>query len=141
MLFIVIQFIQPSHNKTEQLLSTDLAKLYPMPAAVKNVLQNACYDCHSNNTRYPWYSNVQPIGWLMANHIKNGKGKLNFNEFGNYTSRKQISKLRESANQVRDEEMPIASYKIMHNNARLSKEQKNKLMEWMNKTADSLSAN
>lgn len=137
--FIAIQFIQPAHNKTVQVLPTDFAKVFVVPDNVQTVLQNACYDCHSNNTNYPWYSNIQPMAWMMARHIKNGKDKLNFSDFGSYTSRRQISKLKGVANQIKDDEMPLSSYKMMHKNARLSKEQKDLIMDWMNKTADSLS--
>ncbi len=138
--FIAIQFIQPAHNKSGQVLPTDFAKVYTVPPNVQSVLQNACYDCHSNNTVYPWYSNVQPMAWVMASHIKNGKNKLNFSDFGSYTSRRQISKLKGIANEVKDDEMPISSYKWMHKKANLTKEEKVLIMDWMNKTADSLSS-
>ena len=138
--FIVIQFIQPAHNKRDKVLSTDFAKTLVVPNNIKMILQNACYDCHSNNTKYPWYSNIQPAAWMMARHIKNGKDKLNFSDFGSNTIRKQISKLKEIANQVKDDEMPIASYKLMHKNARLSAEDKTLMEDWFLKKADSLSA-
>lgn len=139
--FIAIQFVQPAHNKTVQALPTDFAKTYEVPDKVKSVLQSACYDCHSNNTNYPWYSNIQPMAWMMATHITNGKEKLNFSDFGSNSTRKQISKLKEISNQIKDDEMPISSYKLMHKNARLSQNEKFLLMNWMQKTADSLSAN
>ncbi|MEO6251974.1 MAG: heme-binding domain-containing protein [Ferruginibacter sp.] len=138
-IFIVIQFIQPVRNKSGQVLATDFTKLYGVPGNVQVILQNACYDCHSNNTIYPWYSNIQPMAWVMARHIKNGKETLNFSDFGSYTSRRQISKLKGIANQVKEDEMPIASYKLMHKKAKLSKEHKYLIMDWINKTADSLS--
>lgn len=138
--FVAIQFIQPAHNKSGQVLPTDFIKLYVVPNDVQNILQNACYDCHSNNTNYPWYSNIQPIAWLMKSHIDSGKVKLNFSEFGSYSSRRQISKLKGIANQIKDDEMPISSYKAMHTKANLTKEEKSLIIQWMNKTADSLSA-
>ncbi len=139
-IFIAIQFMQPAHNKSGQVLPTDFANVYTVPNNVQTILQNACYDCHSNNTIYPWYSNIQPMAWMMAKHIKDGKEKLNFSEFGNNSSRKQISKLKEIANQIKDNEMPISSYKLMHKNANLSKDKKGLIIDWINKTADSLSA-
>lgn len=138
--FVAIQFIQPTRNKSEKVLPTDFEKVFVVPANIKSVLQDACYDCHSNNTDYPWYSNFQPMAWMMARHIKNGKEDLNFSDFGSLTSRRQISKLKAIANQVKDDEMPISSYKKMHSFARLSKGQKDLIMDWMNKKADSLSA-
>ena len=139
-IFIVVQFIRPARNKSTQLLPTDFTKLYKVPDTVQSVLQKACYDCHSNNTNYPWYSNIQPVAWMLARHIKNGKEKLNFSDFGSNTTRKQISKLKGIANQIKDDEMPIVSYKAMHTKANLTKEEKILIMDWMNKTADSLSA-
>ena len=138
--FIAIQFIQPVHNKSGQVLPSDFIKVYVVPSNVQTILQNACYDCHSNNTNYPWYSNIQPMAWMMARHIKNGKEKLNFSEFDSYSSRRQISKLKGIANQIKDDEMPLSSYKLMHSKATLTKEEKNLIINWFNKTADSLSA-
>ena len=137
--FLAIQFIIPVHNKSGQVLPTDFAKVYTVPANVQSILQNACYDCHSNNTNYPWYSNIQPMAWVMARHIIKGKAKLNFSDFGSNSTRKQISKLKEILNQIKDGEMPITSYRLMHKNARLSQDEKTLLINWMQATADSLS--
>ena len=137
-LFLVIQFSRPAHNTTKQVLATDFNRLFVVPDTMQAVLQNACYDCHSNNTLYPWYSNIQPIAWIIARDIKKGKEQLNFSDFGSYGSRRQISKLKEIANQVKDDEMPITAYKLMHIKARLSQGQKLMIIEWMQKTADAL---
>ncbi len=139
LVFLALQFFQPAHNKSGQVLSTDFETIYMVAPKVRSILQNACYDCHSNNTKYPWYSNIQPLAWMMAKHIKQGKEKLNFSDFGSNTTRKQISKLKEMANQIKDEEMPISSYKMMHKAADLSKEQQTVLSKWLDETADSLS--
>ncbi len=138
--FIAMQFIQPAHNKSEKVLATDFTKAYSVPDSIQLILKKACYDCHSNSSGYPWYSNIQPVAWMMARHISNGKEKLNFSDFGSYSSRRQISKLKDIANQIKTDEMPIGSYKLMHKNARLSQIEKKLIMDWMNTTADSLSA-
>ena len=138
---IVIQFIQPARNKSGQVLATDMAAMYKIPDTVQAVLKVACYDCHSNNTTYPWYTYVQPVGWMLANHIRHGKKELNFNEFGSYTARRQRSKLKAIANQVKDGEMPLNSYTLMHKDARLTREQKQLIMEWVQKTKDGLEQN
>ncbi|WP_173820176.1 heme-binding domain-containing protein, partial [Niastella vici] len=80
--FVVIQFIQPARNKNGQVLAADISKMYSLPENVQATLKTACYDCHSNNTQYPWYVNIQPAGWMLARHIKQGKAELNFSEFG-----------------------------------------------------------
>ena len=138
--FVAMQFIQPAHNKSKQVLITDFTKVYSVPDSIQLILKKACYDCHSNNSSYPWYSNVQPVAWMMARHISNGKEKLNFSDFGSYANRRQISKLKGIANQIKDGEMPIASYKLMHPAARLLQLEKIMITNWMNATADSLSS-
>lgn len=136
-----IQFIQPARNQSGQVLTTDMARMYKMPDTVQAILKSACNDCHSNNTNYPWYTYVQPIGWILDNHVRNGKKELNFSEFGSYTLRRQRSKLKSISNQVKDGDMPLYSYTIMHKNARLAKEQKQLIIEWAQKTKDSLEQN
>ncbi len=117
--FIIIQFIQPAHNSSEQVVPTDITKLYTVPDSVQHLLNIACYDCHSDNTRYPYYAYVQPGAWIMAWHVKNGKADLNFSEFGTYSMRKQQNKLKAIVSQLKDDEMPLTSYKLMHADARL----------------------
>ena len=135
---IAIQFIQPARNTNGQVLSTDISKVVSVPENVQSILKVACYDCHSNNTRYPWYVNIQPIGWMMAKHVKNGKDDLNFSDFGSYSMRKQQSKLKAIAGQIKDDEMPLTSYKIMHGDAHLSKEEKDLVINWASATKDSI---
>lgn len=138
--FIAIQFIRPARNKSDGMLATDISKLVSIPDSVQGILKNACFDCHSNNTAYPWYSNIQPMAWLMAKHIEQGKAVLNFSEFGNYSARKQLSKLTGIANSVKDDIMPLSSYKWMHKNARLKEDQKTAIINWVQQSKDSLSA-
>lgn len=137
---VAIQFIQPARNVSGQILPIDITKTYNLPANVETIFKNTCYDCHSNNTHYPWYMNIQPMGWLMAHHIKEGKEKLNFSEFGSYSPRKQRSKLREIESTIHDESMPLSSYTLMHKNARLTKDDRVILIDWARKTKDSLAA-
>jgi cytochrome c553 len=138
---IGIQFIQPARNENGQALPTDISKTVFIPDNVKSLLQTTCNDCHSNNTNYPWYANIQPMGWLLANHIKGGKAELNFNEFGTYSQRRQQSKLKSIASQVKDDEMPLASYAFLHKNAKLTKEQKALIIDWALNGKDSLEQN
>jgi hypothetical protein len=138
--FILIQFIQPAPNVSNQVLSTDLTKIYNVPKNVQTVLKTSCYDCHSNNTIYPWYSHVQPFGWMLARHIRNGKAQLNFSEFGSYSLRRQKSKLKGTENSIKDGTMPLLSYVLLHKNAKLSKENKALIIDWIDKTTDSLNS-
>ena len=135
--FIVLQFLRPARNKSGQVLATDISKIVGISDNVQAVIKNTCYDCHSNNTNYPWYSNVQPIGWLLAKHIKLGKEALNFSEFGGYSPRRQLSKLNGIANSVKDDIMPLSSYKLMHKNAQLSANEKALIIHWAQQSDDS----
>ncbi len=128
--FIAIQFIQPARNKSGQVLPTDISKTVTVPGNVQAILQNACYDCHSNNTRYPWYSYIQPVGWLLNSHIKPGKENLNFNAFGSYSPRRRRSKFREIAISLKYGSMPLSSYTLIHQQARLTTADKNLLIQW-----------
>ena len=139
--FIAIQFIQPAHNISGQVLPTDITKTVNVPHKVLDIFKNACYDCHSNNTRYPWYVHIQPMGWMMARHIKNGKDNLNFNDFGSYSKRKQANKLRSIETSIKEGTMPLSSYVSMHTDARLSAEDKKLITDWVSVAKDSLSKN
>ena len=144
MLFVVliaIQFIRPARNISALVSPADITKTVNVPNSVLDIFKSACYDCHSNNSRYLWYVNIQPIGWMMANHIKNGKANLNFSEFGSYSKRKKINKLRSIEASLKDGSMPISSYKFMHKDAVLSPENKTLLRDWATKTRDSLNVN
>ncbi|HZM12657.1 MAG TPA: heme-binding domain-containing protein [Bacteroidales bacterium] len=138
--FVAIQFFRPDRNIARQASSSDISGVFSMPDSVKVILQNACYDCHSDNTRYPWYVNIQPAGWWMAGHISDAKGDLNFSEFGGYEQRRQISKLEGVAAVIEEDIMPLRSYKMMHKSARLSSDEKNLLINWAQKSADSITA-
>lgn len=139
-IFIVIQFIRPARNISGQVLPADITKTLAVPDKVLGILKNSCYDCHSNNTRYPWYVNIQPMGWMMARHIKKGKANLNFSEFGDYSQRKQANKLRAISMSVLESSMPIASYTIMHTDAKLSADDKKIISKWATGIKDSLDA-
>src|SRR5439155_20340848 len=88
-IFVVIQFFRPAKNKSDKPSLNDISTKYNLPEDVKNILKTSCYDCHSNNTIYPWYSEVQPVGWWLNNHINDGKNEVNFSEFAAYPIRRQ----------------------------------------------------
>lgn len=139
LLFIALQFIRPARN-IGQVGQADIANRLMVPGSVEGILKTSCYDCHSNNTRYPWYANIQPMGWVLANHIKDGKDDLNFNEFGTYTKRRQLSKLKAIGSSLKEGTMPLPSYTLLHQDAILSKEEKTLVTDWATKTRDSLEA-
>src|SRR6476659_8641049 len=94
-IFVLIQFIRPEKNRSEGKGPNDISTLYPVPDSVESILKVACYDCHSNNTRYPWYAEIQPVAWWLNGHIVDGKKDLNFSEFAKYRIRKQYIKFEQ----------------------------------------------
>ena len=96
----------------------------------------ACYDCHSNTTRYPWYANIQPVGWWLASHVNDGKQHLNFSEFAAYSPKRAAKKFDQIIDEVTDREMPLASYKLGHPDARLTNAQSKLLTDWAATTRD-----
>jgi len=133
-----LQFIPTRSNQSTEVPSTDFVLTYKVSGEMGRILHTSCYNCHSNNTDYPWYSRVQPVGLLLENHINKGKAELNFSDFGSYTVRKQKSKLSSMANQVEKDEMPLSSYTFIHREARLSQERKKALLGYLNALQDSL---
>lgn len=136
--FVGIQFIPTNRNQSNEVLSSDISLTYNVSENIQSILKASCYDCHSNNTDYPWYNKVQPVSWLLERHIKQGKAKLNFSEFGSYSSRIQKNKLKFIASQIENDKMPIASYTLIHRNAKISENEKLLLINWITNLKDSL---
>ena len=139
--FIIIQFIRPAKNKAEGISQNDISKIYPVPENVQAILKTSCYDCHSNNTVYPWYAQIQPVAWWLNNHIQDGKKDLNFSEFASYRIRRQYKKLEEINELVKKDEMPLDSYLWLHKNAKLDDQQKLTLANWVTTIRDTIKAN
>ena len=137
-LLVGLQFIPTRSNQSSAVTSIHFVKTFKVPADVENILSVSCYNCHSNNTNYPWYSRVQPVGLFLESHISKGKEELNFSEFGDYSIRKQKSKLKSMISQIEKGEMPLKSYTFIHRDARLSKEDKKTLVNYFNSIQDSL---
>lgn len=138
-ILVVIQFVQPARNESVQASTTGIATVINVPDNVQAILQNSCYDCHSNNTRYPWYASLQPGAWWMASHIDEGKGELNFDDFANYSKRKQLSKLKAMHGSIEDESMPLPSYTFLHRDAILSKNEQKLLKDWIDVSRNEIS--
>ena len=130
-IFVIIQFFRPAKNKSEGPQANNIETQHAIPADVKTILQKACYDCHSNNTRYPWYNNIQPVAGWLAMHVKDGKKELNFDEFTNTPLRRQYHKLEEVEELVKEGEMPLPSYTWTHKDAILTDAEKNAIYAWV----------
>lgn len=135
---LLIQLIRPDRNIGNIYSDSHISQVVSVPSEVNSLLQRACYDCHSNNTEYPWYAGIQPIAWWLSDHVEEGKHELNFSEFKQYSLKKQRHKLDEVAEMVREEEMPLFSYTIAHSNAKLTKDEIELIAMWAKHSADAL---
>ncbi|GEP97718.1 heme-binding domain-containing protein [Chitinophaga cymbidii] len=134
-IFIGIQFFRPERNQSSTgHFPEDIATVYTVPPNVKSILKITCYDCHSNNTSYPWYMNIQPVGWFMARHIRDGKEELNFNEYATYSEKRRRNKLKRMKEQVISGKMPLPSYTMLHADARLTANQRELVLKWIDGT-------
>jgi len=138
-IFILIQFFRPEKNLSGVAPHPMSAK-YPMSPDVANIFENACFNCHSNKTDYPWYANVQPVAWWLADHVKEGKQRLNFDDFTSRRIAFQNKKLEEIAEQVKEKEMPLPSYTYLglHREAHLTDEQRSMIINWAQAQVDTL---
>jgi len=138
--FVAIQFIRPAKNIAARPSENDITDHYPTPPAVKQLLAVACYDCHSDTTRYPWYADVQPVGWWLSSHVNDGKKHLNFSEFATYSPKRAASKLDFMIDEVTDHDMPLLSYRLGHPDARLTPAQIKLLTDWADSVREQILA-
>jgi len=129
-ILILIQFIRPERN----LGKAETENTIFVNAEVGTILQTSCFDCHSNYTNYPWYTNIQPIGWWLNHHVDEGKEELNFSEYESYSLKRKLHKLEEIKEMVEEGEMPLSSYTLIHGDTKLSPEQKEILYTWVTET-------
>ncbi len=133
-----IQFMPTDRNQSDLIPNTDFMVVNEVPKNITNIIKTSCYDCHSNNTDYPWYNKVQPVAWYLEDHVEHGKEELNFNEWDSYSPRRKNSKLKSIISQIKDNEMPLTSYTLIHRDARLSDTEKEIVLDWVSKLKDSL---
>lgn len=130
-LLLVIQFIRIDKTVEPVNPETDFITTTSAGPEVASILKDACYDCHSNQPRFPWYTNVAPFSWWIAHHIDEGKHELNFSEWATYSEKRRNHKLEECLEMVEEGEMPMASYTWMHREAKLTDAQKLQLVEFL----------
>jgi len=138
-MLVAIQFFRPQRNDSADNLHA-LDRSYYVPANIAILMNNSCADCHSNNTRYPWYANIQPAGWWVNHHVQSGKLHLNLSEFTGRSISRQYHGLSEMAESVESNFMPLASYTWlgMHPEAKLTDEQRDQFAAWARQQLDSL---
>ena len=130
LLLLVQLYPRPEKNNANAPEPKHLSSIYPIPGDVEALMKSSCYDCHSNHTDYPWYSSIQPAAWWLGDHIEEGKKELNFSEFASYSLAKQYRKLEEVIAEVKEGEMPLESYTVIHRSADLNPSQRMLLTTW-----------
>jgi hypothetical protein len=141
-LFLIIQLFRPEKNNSND-LTYAVSKKYEVPEEVAMILKNACNDCHTNNTVYPWYANIQPAAWWLDEHVVDGKRHLNLSDFTNLPIAVQNHKFEEIVEVIDENEMPLESYTYLglHQEANLTSSEKDIIKGWAAKQMDYLKSN
>ena len=136
LLFILIQFIP---NELPEVITDnpgDLIGSGIVSDEVASMLKKSCYDCHSNTTKYPWYSYVAPVSWLVAKDTREGRNEVNFSIWNEYEMMDKLAVLDDIYSEVEEEHMPMPIYTLLHSEAKLDAAQRQKIMEWAETTMD-----
>ena len=129
-LFLLIQLFQIDSDNPPIDSSLDFITVTNPPEQIRTILKTACYDCHSNETKYPWYSRIAPVSWWIRDHIDEARDELNFSEWGTYDLKRSNHKLEEMGEEVEEDEMPLTSYTLAHSESRLTEDQREALINW-----------
>lgn len=136
--FVTIQFFRPDFNNPPVIPAETLEAATDVPDNVREILRRSCYDCHSHETVYPWYSNIQPSAWFLEDHIRVGRNELNFSLWNTYETRRQRRKLDEICEETKARAMPLPSYLWIHWDAELADEEINILCQWARNESERL---
>ena len=127
---ILIQFIRPEKNLGEFVTETDFIQVSQVPDSLASVFLNSCYDCHSDHTNYPWYSNVAPVSWYLNNHVVEGKAHLNFSSWGIMDKAQKITALDQICEESSSGFMPLKSYLVIHRSSKLREQDIQAICDW-----------
>lgn len=129
-IIVIIQFFRPERFHTDEVTADDITKKINVPDNVQEILKHSCFDCHSNHTDWPWYTNFAPVSWVIADDVKKGRAKMNFSEWGKLSPTKQGLRLENICEQISEGEMPLPKYLILHPDKVLSDADKDILCKW-----------
>ena len=130
LVFAIMQVIPSDRPENKEPDSTDLLQIEKPNAEIGILIKSACYDCHSYQSKHPWYSDLAPVSWWVNDHIEEGREHLNFSEWGTYSPKKKAHKAEEGVEELEEGEMPLWSYQLGHSEATLNDSQKEMLIEW-----------
>jgi len=129
--FVVMQFFGIDRTNPEFDPENDFLSMEKPPAELEKLVKASCYDCHSNQTKWPWYSYVAPVSWLIDEHVTDGRDNVNLSEWGEYELEDRAYIIEEMIEEIEDGEMPFPGYDKLHPDANLSEEQKQALFKWL----------
>ncbi|RIW14124.1 cytochrome C [Algoriphagus lacus] len=133
---IAVQFVPNELPAVESNNPGDLIGSGIVSEEISGILKTSCYDCHSNETQYPWYSNVAPVSWLVSKDVREAREELNFSTWQDYDMMEQLEKLDDIAIEVKEGEMPLGIYTVIHSSAKLDDAQRQLIVEWAEATMD-----
>ncbi len=135
---LAVQLHRPARTNPPVDPGRTVAATASIPAEVSSILRRSCFDCHSNETRWPWYSAIVPMSWAVAGHVTEGRETMNFSEWGAYPPRKRVAMLEKMCDEVREKKMPLPSYLILHSEARLAEADWQAICDWSMDEAERL---
>jgi len=134
--FVIIQFFPSGRPQNNPVTGKDIATVTDVPEEVGSLIRQACFDCHSQNTRFPWYSYVAPVSWLIARDVNHGREHLDFSKWGELSKKDKLKILDNISEEVGEEEMPLKIYILLHSEAKLKKEDRDLIVQWADNTAE-----
>ncbi len=140
-ILVLMQFIRIDRSVPSYDAAGDFINVLQPPAAVAEQLKSSCYDCHSYETKYPWYSQLAPVSWFLRKHIKEGREHLNFSTWADKKHSSQLHALEEAYEEVVEGEMPLKGYLLMHPEAKMNREEKQQLTNWLKQAYVNLGGN
>ena len=137
-LFVIIQFVPAGKPDTIPENENDLIYNNHIPESIVNILKTSCYDCHSNETSFPWYSHVAPVSWLVNRDVIKGREELNFSEWESQSKMDKAKNIDKIIDEVEGGKMPMRIYILMHSEAKLNEDARKQLADWADNYAESL---
>ncbi|NNE65266.1 MAG: heme-binding domain-containing protein [Pyrinomonadaceae bacterium] len=138
LVIVGIQFWRPDFSNPPVTAGHRIGEVHVLPENVERVLKTSCADCHSNESRYPWYSNIAPLSWGIHDHIRVGRDELNFSEWKEYSKRKRLRKLEEICEEVESGNMPHYQYLWLHPEAEMDESKTKMLCQWTEELSEEI---
>lgn len=140
LVFVVIQFKRPDRTNPATDDSLFVANHVSVPPDIRAILERSCFDCHSDRTVWPWYSEIAPVSWLVADDVEEGRKHLNFSRWGAYAQARQMTALGDIADEVGDGGMPLPNYIIIHSEAKLDSAARALIAAWADSEREKIAA-